>query len=98
LGADPSGWDLTQLLRVPGTRNHKYEDAPLVRVLQLTEARYEPEAISRLLAPVPPRSDVIPRRHVDAGDVSPPTAPPVRLSRLGRAVWDGENVKPTPEG
>lgn len=23
LGADPSGWDATQLLRVPGTRNHK---------------------------------------------------------------------------
>jgi hypothetical protein len=25
LGADPSGWDSTQLLRVPGTRNHKAE-------------------------------------------------------------------------
>lgn len=26
LGADPSGWDSTQLLRVPGTRNHKPEN------------------------------------------------------------------------
>lgn len=27
LGADPSGWDSTQLLRVPGRRNHKPEHA-----------------------------------------------------------------------
>lgn len=32
-GADPSGWDLTQLLRVPFTKNFKYEDEPLVIVL-----------------------------------------------------------------
>jgi hypothetical protein len=34
-GADPSGWDLTQLLRVPGTRNHKYESTPDVRLLDI---------------------------------------------------------------
>ena len=28
MGADRSGWDLTQLMRVPGTRNRKYADAP----------------------------------------------------------------------
>jgi hypothetical protein len=27
-GADPSGWDLTQLLRVPETYNYKYENTP----------------------------------------------------------------------
>jgi hypothetical protein len=34
-GSDRSGWDLTQLLRVPGTRNFKYGDAepPYVQVL-----------------------------------------------------------------
>jgi len=30
MGADRSGWDLTQLLRVPGTLNRKYASAPLV--------------------------------------------------------------------
>ena len=25
IGADPSGWDTTQLLRIPGWKNHKYE-------------------------------------------------------------------------
>ncbi len=45
-GADRSGWDLTQLLRVPGTRNFKYGEAaqaPEVVVLpefSETDARY----------------------------------------------------------
>lgn len=30
IGADKSGWDLTQVLRVPGTINHKYPDTPPV--------------------------------------------------------------------
>jgi hypothetical protein len=29
-GADPSGWDLTQLLRVPFTTNFKYDDKPII--------------------------------------------------------------------
>jgi hypothetical protein len=29
-GCDRSGWDLTQLLRVPDTKNHKYDDKPIV--------------------------------------------------------------------
>ena len=27
-GSDKAGWDLTQVLRVPGTRNHKYKGSP----------------------------------------------------------------------
>jgi len=33
LGADRGGWDLTQVLRVPGTFNNKYPDQPRVKVL-----------------------------------------------------------------
>jgi RepB DNA-primase from phage plasmid len=33
LGADLSGWDITQVLRLPGTINHKYETDPEVRLL-----------------------------------------------------------------
>jgi RecA-family ATPase len=33
-GADKGGWDLTQVLRVPGTRNNKYESKPRVRIIQ----------------------------------------------------------------
>lgn len=33
LGADKGGWDLTQVLRVPGTINHKYAEKPKVKLL-----------------------------------------------------------------
>lgn len=43
LGADPGGWDLTQVLRVPGTPNHKYSPAHNVHV-----RLYEPGRIYKL--------------------------------------------------
>lgn len=44
-GADRSGWDLTQLLRVPLSRNLKYEEHgfPLVKITEANRARYRPE-------------------------------------------------------
>jgi hypothetical protein len=41
-GADNSGWDLTQLLRVPGTHNYKYPTAPEVRVKKVSQTSYVP--------------------------------------------------------
>src|SRR5215210_4019210 len=38
-GADPSGADRTQLLRVPETTNHKYSERPVVKVLGLEDSR-----------------------------------------------------------
>lgn len=53
MGADESGWDLTQLLRVPGTLNHKYPEAPVVKVVTLREKRYDPEELNATLPPLP---------------------------------------------
>lgn len=43
-GADRSGWDLTQLLRVPMTLNHKYSDTginpPVVRIVEAHRSRF----------------------------------------------------------
>ena len=36
-GADPSGWDLTQLLRVPHTFNYKYDASPRVELTHAYE-------------------------------------------------------------
>lgn len=33
IDADHGGWDLTQVLRMPGTRNYKYKSQPRVRIL-----------------------------------------------------------------
>lgn len=69
-GADKSGWDLTQLLRVPYTPNYKYGDlqtAPLVIVLSTNPALYrqqdfskypEYEALVAASYPMPEESDL----------------------------------------
>lgn len=40
VGADKGGWDLTQVLRLPGTINHKYEHKPSVRQLWFKTNEY----------------------------------------------------------
>ena len=47
--ADPSGWDLGQLLRPPGTRNRKYRSAPPVRLLKLAGDHYHPRELDLAL-------------------------------------------------
>lgn len=32
IGADKGGWDITQVLRMPGTMNHKYDSKPRVKI------------------------------------------------------------------
>lgn len=39
-GADRSGWDLTQLLRMPFTYNYKYASTPTVRIIEANRKRY----------------------------------------------------------
>lgn len=43
-GADRSGWDLTQLLRVPFSRNLKYEEHgfPIIKIEEANQNRYRP--------------------------------------------------------
>ena len=53
LGADPSGWDLGQMLRPPGTVNHKHAGRPPVRVLYIEDRALDPDELDRLLPPAP---------------------------------------------
>ena len=39
-GCDRSGWDLTQLLRLPGTFNYKYTDKPMVHIAKFSPGLY----------------------------------------------------------
>lgn len=41
VGADKGGWDLTQVLRVPGTYNYKYQSTPKVRLKWLDGPGYK---------------------------------------------------------
>lgn len=49
IGADKGGWDLTQVLRIPGLRNWKYKKGPKGRLLWNDEGAYEPKEVSRFL-------------------------------------------------
>lgn len=54
VGADPGGWDLTQVLRFPGTRNYKYNSQPRVRVLWDEGKEYSIKQIEKLLPEADP--------------------------------------------
>lgn len=49
LKADKGGWDLTQVLRVPGTQNFKYPGAPRVRILWQDGPKYSLDQIKAAL-------------------------------------------------
>lgn len=49
IGADHGGWDLTQVLRVPGTNNYKYPAAPRVRLLWQDGKSFTLDQIKRQL-------------------------------------------------
>lgn len=51
-GADKSGWDLTQVLRLPGTKNYKYKNAPEVKLLWAKRSAYSPAEIKKAYPPV----------------------------------------------
>lgn len=43
IGADKGGWDLTQVLRIPGTKNFKYDPPPTVKLVRFdTDMTYNP--------------------------------------------------------
>jgi len=72
--ADPSGVDLTQLLRPPVTRNYKYDDTPIVTLTLIDDAlSYDPDELDHIL-PALPVATLLPQTN-EGGD-----EPPVRLS------------------
>jgi hypothetical protein len=83
MGADRSGWDLTQLLRPPGTPNRKYPDAPPVQLAMIDDAlAYDPDELERILPEAPARSTV--------SIVANSDDPPVRLDADAMEWWTGK--------
>lgn len=56
LGADISGWDRTQVLRVVGTKNYKYSDTPRVKLLWSDGPKYRISKLEKLLPDDIPKS------------------------------------------
>jgi hypothetical protein len=72
-GADPSGWDSTQVLRMPGTCNYKYSEQPPVSVLWEDGPDYRVTTLERQLPKqIKQKADVsgeINHNHHKASDV-----------------------------
>lgn len=47
LGADKGGWDLSQVLRIPGTFNHKYDFKPEVKLLHWDEKKLDAKLVAK---------------------------------------------------
>jgi hypothetical protein len=86
VGADKSGFDLTQLLRVPGTPNCKYPERPTVKLVYISDETYDAEELDALLPPIPEPSSS--RSKGTTGSTSS-VDPPVQLHKAARARWDG---------
>jgi hypothetical protein len=57
IGADASGYDLTQLLRPADTINHKYPAAPAVELVHCDDnTAYDPDVLARRLSALPASS------------------------------------------
>jgi hypothetical protein len=67
LDADHGGWDLTQVLRFPGTKNYKYpQTQPKVRVLWDDGPTYSTKRIEKYL---PPDEEEAGGEHLSAAEV-----------------------------
>ncbi|MEX0783341.1 MAG: phage/plasmid primase, P4 family [Dehalococcoidia bacterium] len=94
IGADPSGGDLAQLIRIPGTRNHKYPDSPIVTLERHVEDYVDARILDELLPPLAERKRRIPRKE----RTSTLGEPPVRLEGEALKLWYGESARLTNEG
>lgn len=82
VGADRSGWDLSQLLRPPGTRNRKYQGSPRVRLLTLDVGiAYHPRELELALPGLPPPAN-------------PGVVPPLPLGKAPSAPVDLSRLSP----
>lgn len=55
-GGDKGGWDLTQVLRIPGSLNFKYPNKPPGRLLWASRTAYSPETFSSTYPEIPKSS------------------------------------------
>jgi RepB DNA-primase from phage plasmid len=53
VGGDPGAWLVTQILRCPGTRNHKYPDKPRVKVLRRDGPLYRVRDLQQYAVKIP---------------------------------------------
>lgn len=96
-GADPSGWDLGQLLRVPFTRNYKYVGEPEVELKVCLPLKCKIE----LFADLPPVAGARTNLKLEAPDASELSDPDDILInyrlKLDESFWTLYQGQPSPD-
>jgi hypothetical protein len=93
IGADLSGWDLGQLLRVPGYPNRKYLNNPIVRPIALEPERvFDADELEQLLPALPEAKKRIERAAADPREAND-EEPPVMLSGWDLETYQGKHPK-----
>lgn len=94
--ADHGGWDFTQVLRIPGTRNHKYEKSPEGKLLWKKDNQYgldsfpdEEEVVSNHGDPVEILSQV--RKKIKRATLALLTARQATQGKRSEVIWKLEN-------
>jgi hypothetical protein len=94
-GADKSGWDVTQVLRPPGSLNWKYEPAFRVKLLWSNGPIYNRRSPVETSAPINAQVTAAALEALGLKDVKPNRyrQPPVRLkNKLDTAIWTGDKA------
>ena len=92
IGADPSGFDRTQLLRIPETTNYKYPDHPKVEILEVEGTHaYPPRQLEEIL----PTFEEPEGSHEPTDDSE---EPPIVLGAEALKAWRGEKPKLKDDG
>ena len=97
-GADPAGWPLATLLRMPGTHNHKYSNSPVVEIAQADPTlSYHPRELA-LCLPDDPSAHTLTEEQLrsvgcasvaEAGDLGSLSERIQALIRGGHAALEG---------
>lgn len=88
VGADKGGWDLTQVLRLPGTYNHKYEDPEKVTLLWDDGPTYPVSKIRKAVKEVDPID-----AEIQVPDLEIPSKTPKEILTHHRKALDRRTLR-----
>ncbi len=95
-GADRGGWDFSQVLRIPGTRNHKYKGSPEGKMLWMKDNAYgldafpDPdEVVTSASNPVEVLSKV--KKKIKPSTLRLLTSKKATVGKRSEVIWKLEN-------
>lgn len=96
MGADKGGWDLTQVLRIPGTKNYKYRSAPRGKLMWCLDSAYSIKDFPKASSPSASTADPLEvlrrcRRKLKAATYSLLTAKKATMGKRSEVIWRLEN-------